>query len=209
MVRCGGLLILVFVKDYHRKHAPYKLITDKMKALEKLVTKRLYLVPLKLELLKATIIGIDELATILGVKVAADWAEQELIQAFPDIANILLQFPLQNEWGWGSLIIHQTENTLIGHVMIKIIPDVTGLPTDAVEIGYQVAPLYRRQGYASEATKAMMDWTLSQPGMQTVTAGCAPDNIASKRVLEKIGMELIEAREKVLVWKLSRSKSFP
>jgi RimJ/RimL family protein N-acetyltransferase len=34
----------------------------------------------------------------------------------------------------------------------------------------------------------MMDWTLSQPGMQTVTAGCAPDNIASQRVLEKIGM---------------------
>ena len=127
-----------------------------------------------------------------------------MIQAFPDIANILLQFPFQNEWGWGSLIIHQADNTLIGHVMIKIIPDVEGLPTDAVEIGYQVAPLYRRQGYASEATKAMMDWTLSQPGMQTVTAGCAPDNIASKRVLEKIGMDLIEAREKVLVWKLSR-----
>jgi len=38
-----------------------------------------------------------KLATILGVKVAAEWAEQELIQAFPDIANILLQFPLQNE----------------------------------------------------------------------------------------------------------------
>jgi len=56
-----------------------------MKALEKLVTERLYLVPFKLELLKAAIIGIDELATILGVKVAADWAEQELIQAFPDI----------------------------------------------------------------------------------------------------------------------------
>jgi RimJ/RimL family protein N-acetyltransferase len=42
--------------------------------------------------------------------------------------------------------------------------------------------------------------------MQTVTAGCDPNNIASKRVLEKIGMDLIEAREKILVWKLSRSK---
>jgi len=128
-----------------------------MKALEKLVTKRLYLVPLKLELLKAAIISIDELTTILGVKVAAEWADQEFIQAFPDIANILLQFPLQNEWGWGSLIIHQTENTLIGHVMIKIIPDVTGLPTDAVEIGYQVAPLYRRQGYASGALRRILN----------------------------------------------------
>lgn len=177
-----------------------------MKTLEKLVTERLYLVPLKVELLKAAIIGLDELATTLGVKVAPDWADQAFIEGFPDIADILLQFPLQNEWGWGSLIIHQTENALIGHVMIKIIPDATGFPTDAVEIGYQVASLYRRQGYASEATKAMMDWTLSQPGMQTVTAGCDPDNIASKRVLEKIGMDLIEAREKVLVWKLSRSK---
>jgi hypothetical protein len=74
----------------------------------------------------------------LGVKVPADWAKQELIQAFPDIANIPA-IPLQNEWGWGSLIIHQADNTLIGHVMVKIIPDVTGLPTDAVEIGYQVA----------------------------------------------------------------------
>jgi RimJ/RimL family protein N-acetyltransferase len=45
--------------------------------------------------------------------------------------------------------------------MVKIIPDVTGLPTDAVKIGYQVAQLYRRQGYASEVTKAMMDWTVS------------------------------------------------
>ncbi|MFM7575626.1 MAG: GNAT family N-acetyltransferase [Microcystaceae cyanobacterium] len=177
-----------------------------MKAQEKLVTERLYLVPLKLDLLKVAIIDIRELAIKLGVKVAPNWVSQEFIQAFPDIADILLQFPLQGEWGWGSLIIHQTDNTLIGHVMIKIIPDITGLPTDAIEIGYEVAPSYRQQGYASEATKAMMDWTLSQPGIQTVTAGCDPNNIASKRVLEKIGMDLIETREKVLVWKSSRPK---
>ncbi|WP_353929461.1 hypothetical protein WJM97_14200 [Okeanomitos corallinicola TIOX110] len=41
--------------------------------------------------------------------------------------------------------------------------------------------------------------------MQTITAGCDPDNIALKRILEKIGMNLIAAKEKVLVWKLSKA----
>ncbi len=173
--------------------------------MEKLITRRLYLVPFKLEIIKAAIMGNAELARVLSVEIAPNWADEEFIQNFPAIANILVEFPLQGEWGWGSLIIHQADNTLIGHVMIKIIPDGSWSPTDSVELGYQVAPSYRQQGYASEATKAMADWTLSQPGMQSVTAGCDPDNIASKRVLEKMGMDLIEAREKVLVWKLCKT----
>ena len=173
--------------------------------MEKLLTKRLYLIPFKLEIVKAAIFGDAELARLLGVTVLPNWQEEEFLQNLPDIADILSKYPWQSEWGWGSLVIHQAENTLIGHVMIKIIPDATFSPTDSVELGYYIVPSYRQQGYASEAAKAMSDWTLSQPSMQTVTAGCDPDNIASKRVLEKIGMDLIEAREKDLVWKLSKT----
>ncbi|MEH1780958.1 MAG: GNAT family N-acetyltransferase [Nostoc sp.] len=92
------------------------------------------------------------------------------------------------------------------NLAIKIIPDATGSPTDSVELGYQVVPSYRRQGYASEAAKAMADWTLYQPGMKKVTAGCNADNIGSKRVLEKIGMRLIETRGKVLIWELCKTE---
>ncbi|BAY45247.1 acetyltransferase [Scytonema sp. HK-05] len=173
--------------------------------MENLVTTRLYLVPFKLEIVKAAIMGNAELASFLGVTVLPDWYDEELIQDLPFIADILCKYPFQSEWGWGSLVIHKAENTLIGHVMVKVIPDSTGSPTGSLEIGYYIAPSYRQQGYASEATKAVIDWALSQPSVQRVTAGCDPDNIASKRVLEKIGMQLIESREKMLVWQLCKT----
>jgi len=175
--------------------------------MEKLVTPRLELVPFKLELIKAAIKGNDELASLLGVQVLPNWQDKEALENLPFFADIMYQYPLQCEWGIGRLIIHQAENTLIGHVMVKVIPDNTGSPSGSLEIGYHVAASYRRQGYASEATKAVINWALSQPTVQTVTAGCDRDNIASKRVLEKVGMQLVETRKNILVWKLSKTAS--
>jgi [ribosomal protein S5]-alanine N-acetyltransferase len=174
--------------------------------MENIVSNRLYLVPFTLERVKAAIIGNSELAKLMGVKVLPNWSDEKFGENLPIIADILCKNPLQSEWGWGTLIIHQAENALIGHVMIKIIPDATGSPTGSVELGYQVVPSYRQQGYASEAAKAMVDWTLCQPNMQKVTAGCYADNIGSKRVLEKIGMQVIETRGNVLIWELCKTK---
>lgn len=175
--------------------------------MENLVTTRLHLVPFKLEVVKVAIMGNAELASFLGLTVLPDWYwhDDEFSNNLPMIVDILCKYPFQTEWGWGSLIIHKAKNTLIGHVMVKVIPDSTFSPTGSLEIGYYIASSYRQQGYASEATKAVVDWALSLPSVQSVTAGCDPDNIASKRVLEKIGMQLVESREKVLVWKLCKT----
>ncbi|MCC5645802.1 GNAT family N-acetyltransferase [Nostoc sp. CHAB 5824] len=174
--------------------------------MENIVSQRLYLVPFTLEIVKAAIIGNSELARVLAVTVLPNWPDEEFGQNLPTIADILCKNPLQSEWGWGSLIIHKVEKTLIGHIMIKIIPDATGFATGSVELGYLIVPSYQQQGYASEAAKAMVDWTLCQPGMEKVTAGCDADNIGSKRVLEKIGMRLIEARGEVLIWELCKTE---
>ncbi|MCW5318304.1 GNAT family N-acetyltransferase [Nostoc sp. KVJ3] len=170
--------------------------------MENVVTKSLYLVPFTQEIIKAAIIGNPELARVLAVTVLPNWRNEIFGKSLPTIADILCENPLQSEWGWGSLIIHKAEKTLIGYLMLKILPD----PTGSVEIGYIIVPSYRQQGYASEATKAMMDWTLCQPGIEKVTAGCDADNIASKRVLEKIGMRLIETRGKALIWELCKTE---
>lgn len=175
--------------------------------MENLVTPRLKLVPFKLELVKAAIRGDAELASLLDVRVLPNWQDEEAIEILPFMENILCKYPLQGEWGLGHLIIHKAENTLIGHVMVKIIPDSVGSPSGSLEIGYYVASSYRSQGYASEATKAVIDWALSQPTVQSVTAGCDRNNIASKRVLEKTGMQLVETREKIFVWKLCKTAS--
>lgn len=178
--------------------------------MENIVTKRLYLVPFTLELVKAAIIGNAQLAKLLSVKILPEWPSEELSQNLPFIADILdSKNPLHKKWAkpkqWGSLIIHKSENTLIGTASIKVIPNETGSPSGSKELGYSILPSYQRQGYASEAAKALIDWGFSQPDIQSITAGCDPNNIASKIVLEKVGMELIESREKMLIWKLSKT----
>ncbi|MEH2104781.1 GNAT family N-acetyltransferase [Nostoc sp.] len=174
--------------------------------MENIVTNRLYLVPFTQEIVKAAILGNSELARLLAVTVLPNWPDEEFSEGLPIIADILCKNPLQSEWGWGSLIIHKAEKTLIGHIMLKIIPDAKGFATGSVELGYLIVPSYQQQGYASEATKAMADWTLCQPGMEKVTAGCDADNIGSKRVLEKIGMRLIETRGRMLIWELCNTE---
>jgi len=61
----------------------------------------------------------------------------------------------------------------------------------ALEIGYGLAPPYRGRGYGTEAVGAMTDWLLTQPDVRSVRARTSQDNAPSRRVLEKVGFQLI------------------
>jgi ribosomal-protein-alanine N-acetyltransferase len=62
------------------------------------------------------------------------------------------------------------------------------------ELGYVLARAYWRQGYMTEALTALIAWALKQKEIHRVWAVCDVDNLASARVMEKIGM----AREGIL-----------
>ncbi|MEV0404731.1 GNAT family N-acetyltransferase [Actinoallomurus sp. NPDC050550] len=47
----------------------------------------------------------------------------------------------------------------------------------------------RGRGYTTEATRAMVAFALTAPGVHTVSAGVEPTNPASVRVLEKCGFQ--------------------
>jgi [ribosomal protein S5]-alanine N-acetyltransferase len=57
------------------------------------------------------------------------------------------------------------------------------------ELGYVLARTYWRQGYMTEALTAIIAWALKQKEIHRVWAVCDVDNLASARVMEKIGME--------------------
>jgi RimJ/RimL family protein N-acetyltransferase len=58
-----------------------------------------------------------------------------------------------------------------------------------VSLGYALARPYWRQGLMSEAVQAIVDWGLAQPPIYRVWAICDKENIASARLLEKVGMQ--------------------
>ena len=60
-----------------------------------------------------------------------------------------------------------------------------------VEVVYSIVPAYRGRGLASQATRALIHHALSHPDIRYVIAGCLDDNLASLKVLEKLGMRRV------------------
>ena len=57
------------------------------------------------------------------------------------------------------------------------------------EMGYVLAQAHWRRGYATEAAAAIVRFGFEEVGFHKIAATCDPDNVASARVLEKIGMQ--------------------
>jgi RimJ/RimL family protein N-acetyltransferase len=55
-------------------------------------------------------------------------------------------------------------------------------------LGYLVDPAYAGRGFATAIANALLDLAFTELGLHRVTAGCFAANIASWRVMEKVGM---------------------
>jgi RimJ/RimL family protein N-acetyltransferase len=58
-----------------------------------------------------------------------------------------------------------------------------------VDIGFAYLPAYRSQGYGHEAARAVLDHARDVLGVPRVVAIVNENNVASARLLEKLGME--------------------
>ncbi len=84
------------------------------------------------------------------------------------------------------------------------------------ELGYVLAKPYWAQGYATEAAAAVIQFGFSKLGLQVIEANAFPENIASLRVMSKLGMryrgtKLVPdattgASRPVSVWQIKREQ---
>ncbi len=74
------------------------------------------------------------------------------------------------------------KDTLIGFI------NDCGIEDEEIEIGYVIHPDYKGQDYATEAVKAVIN-DLFRMGFKKIKAGYFEENIASRRVMEKCGMQ--------------------
>ncbi|GLC87245.1 GNAT family N-acetyltransferase [Lysinibacillus piscis] len=80
-------------------------------------------------------------------------------------------------------VILRENHTLIGHLAFH---PYFGQHT--YEIGWVFHPDYYGNGYASEAAEAMLAYGFEALKLHRIIATCQPENIASYRIMEKIGM---------------------
>jgi RimJ/RimL family protein N-acetyltransferase len=62
------------------------------------------------------------------------------------------------------------------------------------DLGYELDPRFWGHGYATEAARAVLGFGFSHLDLQSISAWCIAENLASARVLEKIGMKLKQRR---------------
>ncbi|MDI3407926.1 GNAT family N-acetyltransferase [Streptomyces cavernicola] len=75
------------------------------------------------------------------------------------------------------------EGLVVGHAGFHGPPDAAGM----VEVGYSVAPDFRRRGYARATLAELLRRAAAEPEVTTVRAAIAPDNAASLATIAGFG----------------------
>ncbi len=146
-----------------------------------IITNRVALIPFTEEhyqaIFKDNNIKLGELLNITTPQAWTGFSEaRKAINALYDIF-----ISLNNDARWGSyFIILQTEKKLIGTCGFKGKPD----NNNCVEIGYEINTSYQNKGFATEVSKALIDFTFKQK-VAGIKAHTLADENASARVLRK------------------------
>jgi RimJ/RimL family protein N-acetyltransferase len=87
-------------------------------------------------------------------------------------------------YGFGMWVVIEKESgRVIGRAGFNFRDDYAGL-----ELGYIIGEKFQNQGYATEICKAILEYALLELQVQEIRALSHPENLASIRVCEKIGM---------------------
>jgi ribosomal-protein-alanine N-acetyltransferase len=109
------------------------------------------------------------------------WAKERTGELFIQSASDMLQEHGFCQWP----LIDKSDCKLIGYCGFVN-------SDDTPEIGWRLAPEYWGQGLATEAARAVLNHGTETLGFQRVTATVQAANMASIRIIEKLGMTLVE-----------------
>ena len=153
-------------------------------------TNRLDLIAATEGMVRAELEDRARLASLLGAEVPADWPPPlNDADSMRWVLNVMRATPAIEGWiTWYFLLRRDGAAPLaIGNGGFKGVPAADG----TVEIGYSVREENQRQGYASEAVDALVEWAFSHAFVTRVIAHTLPVLAPSIRVLEKNGFAFL------------------
>jgi RimJ/RimL family protein N-acetyltransferase len=90
------------------------------------------------------------------------------------------------DYGFGSWILRETErNRIAGRAILR---HLLLEETDEVEVGYSFFPEFWGRGLATEIARACLGFGFETLGLRSIVALTLPQNLPSRRVLEKAGL---------------------
>ena len=110
----------------------------------------------------------------------------ESIEQVQTAFNKLLAHWEQHGFGRWAVLDKESEK-LIGWCGLAYLEN-----TEDVEIGYGIAKSYWGKGLTSEAAAAVLKWGFEELGLDHIVAVAWPDNVASRRVMDRLGMKYVK-----------------
>ncbi len=89
-------------------------------------------------------------------------------------------------------VIDKMTNEMLGWCGIKYYTDKLNHHQNFYEHGYRFKQKHWGKGYATESSKAVLDWAFSNLDIETIYAVTDVDNVGSIHVLAKLGFDLKE-----------------
>jgi len=138
------------------------------------------------------------------------WPRHENIEASQRfVARAMVGYAEGGYYEWG--LIRRTDQAVLGNCGFGALDVTRGVG----DIGYVLARPYWGQGYATEAAAAVLQFGFVQLGLRLIEAQAFPENIASLRVMAKLGLRYRETRPMspepgvscpVCVWQIEREQ---
>ncbi len=99
-------------------------------------------------------------------------------------ARMSFYLECHEKFGFGfSTMTLKSTGEMIGTSGLQPLED-----TGEIEVGYNLAEKYWRQGFGYECAHAWLKYGFEKAGLQRIVAVAYPDNIGSWRIMEKCGM---------------------
>ena len=113
------------------------------------------------------------------------WAPMDLDQARAKIEQRLQQFRIDAD---GQAVVLAAIEAETGRHVGEFMLRLTNAESRQGEIGWSLHPDAHGRGLATEGARSMLRLGFEELGLHRITAGCDPRNVASLRVMERLGM---------------------
>ena len=164
----------------------------------RLETHQLTLIALTVQQMRWQRDNFARLEQALGLTASGQRLEDELRPIVSRAIGHMRRRPHHAHWRCQWVAVLKEERRIIGNLAFKGVPDQAG----EVEIGYGFDPFYHNRGLATEAVEAMVRWALAEETVRAVIAETANTNVASMRVLQKVGFVITSATDRFLYWSI-------
>jgi len=127
----------------------------------------------------------------LGVDIPPDWFAAKGLTELR--YQQIIRTPEYHPWSLRAIILRE-KSLMIGHIGFHTQPGAAYIhpyAPNGVEFGFTIFPDFRRNGYAREASLALMAWAHQEQAVSEFILTISPDNMPSLKLAQGLGFRKI------------------